>query len=597
MRRTVTVLALAALVTALVSPAAWGSATDKLVHRDLATRTFAYDHEIKSPRDVATGQSSGKMVDGAFVPGGAVISFVSDTGGVLIAPPSLADPSQVATLAPGNEASLGIDDQFLYVLEGAPAPGRPGFVTGAVLSAYHTGTLARSLSASIGPDMEPDLVGEVVADSDGTGAAFIVNSHATPGVDVIRYWNGKTLETVAEAPKIEGLSLNRGRIAYNTDGALAFALASRTATSFSWGLSNPGSWGSGGGRIVGGPSLKDETVAYVEAVGGASRGDVYATDLDSGLTTKLSHADAGLTGPDPVLTQNRVYWTRDAADTQTVTPIGGSAKTFSVPHVLESSGIRRGAVFASRVATFNADPGQLAVSGADENSVFYSAGNERRVHAVHRGEEFAFLGEEIVPPADPYGTSLTLHVQTPPGVGPVPLSVEATKTSSGGGHGKASFSDLSRVAAIPPSTNGSYTVTIEGLTRRTLLRFSFPGDATWGSAESRLFEFAPRPRVTLNWAYVGRRRGTVKFFGSVSNEATGLAGTPAGTLIIQKRVRGRMSSVQTNPLYKGGTGGTNPLYESSSRRLGSGTYRVRMQVPATDVHEAGVSRWISFTIR
>jgi hypothetical protein len=573
----------------------------KIVHRDLAARTMAYSHEIKSPRDVATGQASGKMADGGFLPGGPIVSFVSETGGIVVAPPSLADATQVATLAAGNEAQLAIDDAFLYVLEGTPSPSRPGFLAGAVLSAYDTATLARSFSATIGPDMEPDLVSFLVADSGGSGAAFVVNSHATPGVDTIRYWDGKTLETVAEAPKIAGISLNRGRVAYNTDGALSFALASRAATSFSWGLSNTGTWGGGsGGRIVGGPSLKDETVAYVEAAVGANRGDVYATDLTSGLTAKLSKADAGISGPDPVVTPSWVYWTRDAAATQTVTPVGGGVKTFVLPHVLERSGIRAGGVVTSQVATLNADPGALSVGPADENALYYSAGNERRVHAVHRGEPFAFLGEAIVPPADPYATSLTMHVHTPPGVGPIPLSVEATKTrtTSGGGAGKANFQDLSRVALLPPSATGSYTVTIDGLTERTLLRFTFPGDATWGSAESRFFEFAPRPRVTLRWEYVNKSRKTVRFLGSVSNEATGVAGTPAGTLVIERKVRGQMTSVKSNPLYKGNVAGTtNALYESSAKRLSPGAYRARMLVPATDVHEAGASKWISFTIR
>ena len=604
-----------ALALALASPAAFGVVGQQIVHRDLGIRSFSspsyfYGGGVHTPRDAASGQSTGRADGvGGFIPGGPIISFIAENGEVKLGPASNpASASTVMTLPAGHVGQLDLTPTSLVVLEGVPATGMAGFVVWPHMHRFDSLTGERSFSTTIGPDVDPDLggwaVGHLDADSDGDAVAFIVNSHATPGVDLAMF---SPLESfvpseVAQAPSIDGISLDTGRLAFNAAGSVHVALASKTATSFSWGVSQVGSGGGlGNGRAIGSPSLSGSTLAWTEAASGAARGDVFVADLNSGLTSQVSRADAATDVPGPALTDDAVYWARDGGSTYFDTPIGGTRKAFVLPHVLEKSGIRADDLSTSQVATLGTNPSPLSIG---KTATLYTVGSSgaRKVHGLHHGENSPpFSSYRLLPTVNKRG--VTLSVSFGPGVNPsVPLSVVATRTGTGAGTGKISISDFNVMRSVPASGN-VYQVTFDEVGQRTLFLFTFPGDGTFGSAESRLFEFAPTPAITIGIKpSAGPVAGsTFVISGQVVSPRpdVGLDNGTAHIVVERKTSKGWASALKTNPLYKdNGLAGENPFYASSKLKLGvRGTYRARASVAANDFHEAAHSPQLSFKVR
>ncbi|MDZ4168778.1 MAG: hypothetical protein U1E26_03870 [Coriobacteriia bacterium] len=652
-------LGMALAMFVAVSPTAFGAPSEQtIVHQDLSTRTQlvsqwagkrGYDY-YKSMSDVAVGVAQGGIgTAGQVIPGGNVLAYVTEAGEVVWERDG--DPASrsiVMTTTKGvHIPHVVFTVDKLVVLEGVPDLDQPGFVEQASLHVFDSTTGGRSLTASIGPDIDGWSVGHLDADSDGDGVAFLklrkrpeilyqVTTSTPVDVDASIFYSSLAPDSVGpDAPlaqfhpreialdkPVSGLSLHRGRIAYNAGGSIGYVLASKIATeySFSWGLSQQGGFGGrlGSGRVVGSPALFDDTLAYLEADDARTSGSVILVDMNSGQVSAIGVGEAALDAPSPVLNDDFVYWVRDAGEA-TLKPVGGTSRTFILPHVLERTGFRATDRSSSTVATLGLDPSPISVwrergsglaTGRRSHGIYtVQSDGARWVHAIHRGEQLpVFTGARILPTANKRG--VTLSVSAPGGGSlPLPVSVVSTGTTSGGGAGKASFQDFHFRTSVTPTTSPLgpiYSATFDEVGRRTLFQFRYPGDGTFGSGESVLFEFAPTPVVTAGISPSSPLRGrafTVR--GEVRTpqpDDGSVSGT--ATVSLQRLTRkgwdGTVKgSGKRNPLYQGNsTGGTNPIYTASNLRITEpGVYRVRVTVPANEFHEAASSPWRQFRVR
>ena len=621
MRRSSTALAVMLLVLATVVTTASG-VTDppkKTAQKELTniSRVVPSGYGTNAPADVAVSTSPDVGgADGTALPGQPVWAWVESapiggiTGGAIAAIVVAARgantdaTSTVATLASDEVGQVVFTSQHLVLLQGTPVAGRPGFVTNATLSVFSSADWAPSFSANLGPDTD---VGRLAGDAQGDAVAFIVNSHALPQTDLAAYAPVTSAaefalarSTIATSSDFRGLSLDSGTIALNDAGSLVVARASKEATSFSWGLSNSGTGGGVERVVLGSPSIRKGTLAWLESAGAAALGGVFVADLESHQITEVSHADAAVDVPGPVLTDDSVYWVRVAPD-QTLIPVGGTAKTHVSPHILEHTNLRSAAPVTSDVGILGSQPGRLSVQvdGTRPTTGLFTEwwAGERRIHAIHRGEHYDF-GDPAVERPSLYGTSVTLRISLP-GTPTVPVSVESSRTYSVP-RGKVSIQDFNRIVSVTPTQTVDLSVTIPNVTQRTLFQFVFPGDDDFGFETSRLMEFAPNPRVTIGVSpKTPAAKTPFRISGHVSNESAQIGAVKAGALTVERKgAKGYLSSVKSNPMYKpSATSGTNPLYQSGALRLRAGSYRARMVVPATDYHEGGSSAWIYFKVK
>lgn len=635
-------ISLSLVLVLVLAQAAVGLESPRIVHRDLAARTQAWPDGATVLNDVAVGVApDGVGATGAVIPGGNVLSYVTEAGEVVLERDGdAASRSVLMTSTPGHISTVVLTLRHVVVLSGEPDPGAPGFVLEPRIFAFDPNTGERSIAATIMPDMEPDVVsysvGHLSGDANDDAIAFIVNRHEQPGMqssatsrstwtfDTTMFYSGLAdfnPHEIGVGVPVRGISLDRGRIAFNAGGHVGVALASRVATeySFSWGLTQTGSLREGlaSGRAVGAPSLHNDTLAFVEADESGETGSVIVVDLNSAQVSVVGQGKAVLDSPGPALTDDSVYWVRDAGES-TFAPVGGTRRTFVLPHVLEKSGIRATNRGTSTVATLPPDPGALSVirerqtgqATGQRSAVGAFTGQQdgtyRRVHAIHRGEPLpSFTNARILPTVNKRG--VTISVGLPPGGSlPLPLSVESTKSSSPrGGVGKVNLVDFHFRTTVEPTTGPAgpiYSATFEEVGERTFFRFAYPGDGTFGSGESVLFEFAPTPAVTMSLRPASPRRGVSFMIVGEVNTPRPLDRTVTGTATVEvQRLVGRTwrEVLRRNPLYEsGGTEGSNPVFEARALRLTRpGVYRVGVSVPANEFHEAARTAWRVFRVR